>query len=288
VSVQAQYEVVTTTLGARAMRDGTVGELMHPVVGPRVESSAVYVEPGRLIERLSDVHARVDASASSSSCAPLVLFDIGLGAGSNAIAAWHASEALSERARPLEIVSFERTLAPLALAASPEHAAHFGFEGAALLAVQGLLANHRHETPRTTWRLSLGDLPVQLAREPDAFVDLVFWDPYSLRANPALWTVAAFAGLRRVCRPGATVHTYCGATAARTAMLLGGFAVGLGPAIGDKKRSTIAAVCHEDLREPLGVEWLGRVSRSSAPFPSDAPADALARVSACPQFARER
>jgi queuine tRNA-ribosyltransferase len=255
------------------MRDRVVGEVMHPVVGPRVESRRMYVEPSRLVQRLSE-----------PSREPLVLFDIGLGAGSNANAAWRASAALPTRARPLAIVSFDRTLAPLTLAASPPHAASFGYEGDLSHAVDGLLERRVHETPRTRWALRLGDLTVGLAQEAPESVDLVFWDPYSPRANPELWTMAAFTALRRVCRAGATVHTYSGATAVRTALLLAGFAVGVGPAVGDKKWSTIAAVSHEDLAQPLTSEWLGRVSRSSAPFPCDAPADALAKIASAPQF----
>lgn len=268
-----RFEVVTTTLGATAMRDRVVGELMHPVVGPRVESRRMYVEPARLAQRLAEPVGE-----------PLVLFDIGLGAGSNASAAWRASAALPTRARPLTIVSFDRTLAPLTLAASPAHAADFGYDGELLHAVHGLIEHRTHETPRTRWQLRLGDLTVCLAAEAQASVDLVFWDPYSPRANQELWTMAAFHALRRVCRAGATVHTYSGATAVRTALLLAGFAVGVGPAVGDKKWSTVAAVAHEDLAQPLTAEWLGRVSRSSAPFPCDAPADAFARIAAAPQF----
>ncbi len=52
---------------------------MHPVVGPLVEAERLYVGPSRLRERL------VDGAKD-----PLVLLDVGLGAGSNAIAAWRA------------------------------------------------------------------------------------------------------------------------------------------------------------------------------------------------------
>jgi queuine tRNA-ribosyltransferase len=126
-----------------------------------------------------------------------------------------------------------------------------------------------------------------LAQEPAASVDVVFWDPFSPRADPAAWSVGTFAVLRRVCRAGATVHTYSGATATRTALLLAGFAVGYGVAAGEKqKRTTLAAVRVEDLSAPLDARWLERVRRSSAAWPADAPSDALARLESSPQFAR--
>jgi queuine tRNA-ribosyltransferase len=274
VSADGGFEVVDTRGGARAMLDRAVGEVMHPVVGPRVESERLYVAPARLRERLAQTDSQ-----------PLVLLDVGLGAGSNAVAAWRVSEALPQSSRRLEIVSFEYRLESLRLALAPEHRAAFDLEGSAGDAAEELLRSHRHESARTTWRLSAGDVVTRLADEPSASADIVFWDMYSPRVDPASWSVAAFRELRRVCRAGATVHTYTGATANRSALLLAGFAVGFGEGSGAKqKHTTIAAACLGDLERPLDARWLDRLSRSSAPFPADAPVDALARISALAQF----
>ena len=263
--------VVTTRDGARAILDHATGEVMHPVVGPAIEATRLYCEPARLASRLS----RPDVG-------PLVLLDVGLGAGSNAIAAWKISAQCSEGARRLEIVSFDRSREALALALA--HPNDFGFAGAAGDAARTLLATGCHDSGRTRWRLVCGQLPDVLALEPAASADVVFWDPFSPRANPELWTIAAFTALRRLCRAGATVHTYSGATAVRSALLLAGFAVGVGEATGEHKAATVAAVDLEDLACPLDRRWLARLGRSTAGFPADAPADALARVAALPQF----
>ena len=272
----AGCEVVTTRSGARAMRDRATGELMHPVVGPLVEAEKLYVEPSRLEARLRDAARE-----------PLVLLDVGLGAGSNAIAAWKLSERMSDSARRLEVISFDRTTAALEVALSDEHAAAFGFEGSALRAARALLSEGRHETSRTVWRWEPGELPSTLGREPEGSADVVFWDPFSPRANAALWTMAAFGALRRLCREGATVHTYSAATATRSALLLAGFAVGVGDATGANKQTTHAAVGLHALARPLDRRWLERLARSSAPFPADAPTDALAQIAALPQFSVE-
>jgi queuine tRNA-ribosyltransferase len=66
--------------------------------------------------------------------------------------------------------------------------------------------------------------------------------------------------------------------------LLAGFAVGVGPATGAARETTIAAIDPADLTHPLGARWLERLARSSAPFPSDAPPDALVQVRRHPQF----
>jgi queuine tRNA-ribosyltransferase len=79
--------------------------------------------------------------------------------------------------------------------------------------------------------------------------------------------------------------TYSTATATRTALLLAGFAVGRGDPSGPKEETTAAADDASLLARPLDLRWLGRVERSSSPFPSDAPPDALSRIRAHPQFA---
>lgn len=273
---EAACEVVTTTAGFRAMRDRATGELMHPGVGPREEAARLYVAPSCLEARLAEAGDE-----------PLVLLDVGLGAGSNAIAAWHVSERAPRCARRLAIVSFDRTLAPLALALAPLHAAAFGFDAPARIAGEALHRFGVHETARTEWRLVAGDLLAGFAAQPAACADIVFWDPFSPRQNPALWTVAAFRAVRRLCRPGATLHTYSGATAVRSALLLAGFAVGFGVAVGARQTSTtVAALSAEELLAPLDARWLARLQRSSAALPSDAPPNALACIAALPQFRR--
>lgn len=266
-------EVVTTRMGAQAIRDRITGELMHPVVGPLVEGEQLYLRPSRLEARLLDGTDR-----------PLVLLDVGLGAASNAIAAWHVSERLPKSARRLEIVSFECDMGALELALQPEHAASFLLDGDAGVAARALLDHDHHETARTSWRLLRGDLLETLQQQPAETADVVFWDLFSVRTHPDLWTVDAFSRLRRTCRAGATVHTYSGATAVRSAMLLAGFAVGVGNDVGELKQNTVGAVDLKDLASPLDRRWLERLGRSSAGFPPDAPTDALSRIANRPQF----
>lgn len=270
-------EIVTTRSGSRAVLDHTTGEVMHPI-GPRVEAEALYVGASRL-------DARLDGAEGD----PLVLFDVGLGGGTNAATAWRLSEARVS-GRPLHIVSFDRTVDAMALALEPENASSFALDGTVGDAARSLLETRRASAARTEWRLVLGDLPGTLESEPIGSADVVFWDPFSPKANPTLWNCTAFTALRRACRDGATVHTYSCATAVRSALLLAGFAVGVGPSTGAKERTTVAELVRAGTRttltEPLDARWLARLERSSAPFPPDAPTDAMDRVRALPQFDR--
>jgi len=264
------HEIVQTRGGALAIRSLADGEVMHPGVGPLVEAEQLYVRQSRLRERL--VAREADR---------LVLFDVGLGAGSNALAARSASEGLPAAAARLELVSFERDLGALELALAAGEA--FGWRGEAADAARALLARGAHETARTHWRLVRGDLLEALARQT-VRADIVYWDPFSPRANPALWTVAAFSEARRVAGPRCALYTYSASTATRLALLLAGWAVGVGDAIGDKAQTTSAAVAVSDLARPLDRGWLARLSRPEVPLPSDAPSDAIARARLAPQF----
>ena len=269
VAARDNHQIVRTRGGALAMRSVDAGEVMHPGVGPRAEAEALYVRQSRLAERLR------------AATAPLVVFDVGLGAASNAAAARAVSEALGDDGAPLRMISFERDLGALGLAL--EHGDAFGLDGDMGAAARALLERGRHRSARTDWQLRAGELLDSLEREPER-ADIVFWDPFSPRANPSLWTIAAFAAARRAAGPRCTLVTYSASTATRVALLLAGWAVGIGDAIGDKAQTTAAAVDAADLLRPLERGWLARLGRADAPLPSDAPPDAAARAAAQPQF----
>lgn len=261
-----------------AVLDRTSGEVMHPIVGPRVESAALYIAPSRLVERLSD----------PSRAEPLVLFDVGLGAGSNAVAAWQAVRALPNPRRPLRVVSFDRGLEAFILARSAAHADSFGYDAELASFASALEEDGNAVSALGEWHLVLGELPdafdAVFSRGASSCADVVFWDPFSPKANPELWSVAAFTRVRALCASSATLHTYSSATATRAALLLAGFAVGVGPTVGAARPTTIAAVEPDFLQAPLERRWFERLARSSAPFPGDAPADALERIRVLPQF----
>ena len=263
---KGRHEVIAVRSGAAAVRDLATGEIMHPVIGAQKEAEALYARQSRLEERL-EAQGRV------------VVFDIGLGAGSNALAA----RAIAERSRGhLTLLSFENDLGALRLAL--QHPAQFGLEGEPGAAAAALLQHGFCETPHTAWRLLQGDIAATLPAA-GLLADIIFWDPYSPKSNPDLWTVAAFSALRERCGPRATVFTYSSSTTTRVALLLAGFAVGQGEGTGTQHQTTAAAVDVQDLLQPFDRRFLERLARSSAPLPKDAPADALERIRALPQFA---
>jgi queuine tRNA-ribosyltransferase len=248
---EPRFEIVRTTQGAPALRDVESGEVMHPGLGPLHEAQALYITPSRLCERLAQAQPE-----------PLVLLDLGLGAGTNALCALSLALAHQRPARRLEMLSLDLTSAALRHAFASGEREAFGVTANVREAVSALLDQHSFETERVSWRLVLGDACREIAALPEQSIDLVFWDPYSPRTNPSMWSERAFALLRRVCRDGATVHTYSGATATRSALLLAGFYVGLGPNVGERqRRATLAATRLADLAAPLDHTWLAGFPR---------------------------
>jgi queuine tRNA-ribosyltransferase len=272
-----RFEIVTTTSGAPAMLARDVGEVMHPGLGATAEAEQLYVAQARLADRLAEGGA------------PLVLFDVGLGAAANALAAVRCARAAPAGSRRLLVYSFERDLGALALAASVDGAARLRWSAADRTAALTLLERGEYEESQFRWQLIAGDALASLARVPQ-LADLVFWDPWSPRSNAELWTTRAFTMLRQHCAPGALLFTYSRATAVRSALLLAGFHVGAGAVVGTKE-TTAAALAPARPAQPLDRRWLARLQRSSAALPSDvAAADmpvALAQIAAHAQFVED-
>ncbi len=248
----AGFELVTLRNGARAVRDRSSGEVMHPSVGPWAEANLLYVEQLGL-------RARLERPGP-----PLRVLDVGLGAGSNAAAAIEAARELGgARRRGLEVHSFERDLSALALALSdPDGFAHLQ---PLRDAASTLLERGQWRSGELSWTLHRGDVLELLPAAPEA--ELVFFDPFSPKANPELWTRAALSRVRERCGPDALLATYSAATPTRVSMLLAGFCVGVGAAVGTKQETTVAARRLEDLRAPLSGRWLERWERSTSRAP---------------------
>ncbi len=235
-----------------SVQDRESGEIMHAVSAPEEEARRLYVEQPRLAER------------AMSPGAPLVVWDVGLGAATNAIEVIRAWEAAGA-ARPLQLVSFERDLDALRLALSHPHA----FPRLRHGAPAALLAHGSWRSKRAPieWELRHGDAREALPAAPTP--DLILWDPFSFKVDAPLWSLAAFRAVRAACRDKpAELYTYSNSTAVRVALLLAGFYVAPGVASGPKQTTTIA-LCEPDGRALLDRAFLEKWRRSTARWPDD-------------------
>lgn len=279
---QGLYEVVTTRSGAKSIRNVLLNETMHNPVGPWDEANTLYIRPSRLKERLL-----------AATPTALVVFDVGLGAAANAVAAICAAMAAAceGNPRPLHLVSFEKDLDLLAFAL--ENAAAFPhFEGL-VPALSSILHTFHWTSPcgRIIWDLHPGNF-LETIESVSLRPDIIFHDPYSPAANTDMWDVPCFTKLRRAAGEKGeptTLWTYSIATHVRTAMLLAGFYVGHGPRTGLKHETTQAATHLTALDEPLGERWLARWTRSPTKYPPGTSPDQLEAVTHAvlmhPQFA---
>ena len=214
--------------------------------------------------------------------------DVGLGAGTNAMATIHAVEAMGEeqRKRRLVLVSFENDLDSLRLALRHP----LWFKHLRHAAPHALLAKNQwlSASGAVEWLLLPGDFATRKFDAPAP--DVIFFDPFSFKVDSDLWTLAAFRELADVCEHKHTeLFTYTYSTQVRAAMLAAGFHVAKGRATGPKAETTIglsplAAARHG--HELLGAEWLSRWQRSEAQVPLGASGDDAWRAAVVghPQF----
>jgi queuine tRNA-ribosyltransferase len=239
------------------------------------EARALYVEQAQVRERV-----RLSGNANPAEAEPLVIWDVGLGAGANAIAAIQCYQDEADRGavRSLRMVSFENDLDALRLACENLKLFPYLRHGGP----GGLLERgewHSKKYPGLHWYLVEGDFWESMGQAP-FLPDLIFFDMFSGRTNAEAWTVSSFERLLAACVDrDVELFTYTASTAARVAMLSAGFYVAKGRATDVKVESTIALTAASVSRgtgsrhELLGAAFLTRWKKSHVQVPVDVPAD---------------
>jgi queuine tRNA-ribosyltransferase len=257
------YEVHRAWEGFASIRQISSGEIMHSRTAPMEEARKLYVEQSFLAERLTENPRKKD---------PLVIWDVGLGGGANAMAAIECYEKASE-ARSLQIISFENDLDSLRLALRQQP----DFPYLRVDAATAILADGHWQSPNDaglSWQLLPGDFLETMGRA--APPHLIFYDMFSTRSSAHLWTLGVFRKLFAVCAGrAAELFTYTCSTANRAALLAAGFHLARGRNAGEKVETTIALTpgamrsSFARRRELLASDWLAKWNRSAAKFPTD-------------------
>lgn len=277
------YQIVPLANGEKTLFSAGYGEKMHPGLGPAAEADLLYVRQLKIRERL----AAQDGE--------FVIWDVGLGAAANAIAALHATRDLTGQ---LRLVSFDNTTEPLAFAL--ENAGTLGYLAGYGDQTAALLRDRRVEFANgklnVRWEFCIGDFPGWLERRSPTRLDsmpplvragsetgapdAIFYDAFSPAKNPAMWTLPVFEDLFRALDPKrpCALTTYSRSTMIRATLLLAGFHVGVGHAAGLKEETTIAANTEELIAEPLGARWLARAERSDSAEPLRGPVYSRGRL----------
>ncbi|MES2526717.1 MAG: MnmC family methyltransferase [Bdellovibrionota bacterium] len=254
------YEVHLNKAGFSSIRQLSSGEIMHSVIPPEIEARTLYVEPAQLSLRMK-------------SESQLVIWDVGLGAASNAMAVIEYINNLSSVPSKVEIVSFENDLDSLKLAMkNPDAFPHLTHPAPHHL----LNHNSWSDEKVLNWKLLLGDFLQLFEAAPKPHV--IFYDLYSAKSNPPFWTLDLFQRMYRHCEGTPVMFvTYSASTAVRATMMAAGFYVGYGPSSGPKATTTMAyndlALTQQLEAKLLGPEWLNLWERSGARMPGSLPPD---------------
>ena len=263
------YEVHIAREGFGSIRQISSGEIMHMRTAPMDEARQLYVEQSRLSERLR-----------ASEPGPLVIWDVGLGAAANAMAAIHCyeREATAAPVRPLRIISFENDLDSLKLALL--HNKDFPYlrhAGPPAILRDSVWRSKQH--PALDWTLLRGDF-LEMMRHASAPPDIIFYDMFSSKVSTDAWTLETFRRLFAACGTCATeLFTYTCSTSVRVALLAAGFYIAQGRSMGAKEETTIALTPEAVHNAPSGAwlflssPWLARWRRSGAKYPPDLAAD---------------
>jgi queuine tRNA-ribosyltransferase len=266
------YEVHQAWEGFASIRQISSGELMHSRTAPMEEATRLYIEQSNLAERVRVVADEDQKNAEP----PLVIWDVGLGAAANAMAAiaCYEEQAAAGPVRPLRIISFENDLDSLRLAF--RHNRDFPYlrhSGPAAILTDGQWQSREHSG--LSWSLLPGDF-LETMRHAPAPPDLIFYDMFSTKTSGDLWTFTAFRRVFEACADRSVeVFTYTCSTANRAALLAAGFYVARGRNAGEKLETTIALTpaalrsTGSKRRDLLGNEWLAKWNRSAAKYPTD-------------------
>lgn len=237
--------------GLGRIRHRNSGELMHARWDPYAESLDLYVAQTELALKL-----RRNPETE------LVVWDVGLGAASNAMAAIEIARRDGGR---LRLLSFERDLDPLRLALSRHHL----FPYLDLDAAQAILDGGEWREDGIEWRIQYGPFEETHLRVRDP--DIVFFDPFSRRTDPPMWDWRVLSSLAGAClRRGGCLVTYSVSTALRASLLAGGMVVARGKGSGGRTESTCACAPCASLPEGvtlLGPRFLEKWRKSSAQLP---------------------
>ncbi len=255
-----EFEIVTLKSGIKSIRSITRGQTFHPGIGPMAEAEILHVNQQRLLERAAETD-------------PFVIWDVGLGAGANVLAAISAlinsTQKISSR---IEIHSFDKTISPLEFAL--QNATALGYLLPYQSQIQELMTHGQVRlSAQITWHLHLSEFQRAIAEPNFPAPHSVLYDPYSAAENLDMWTLEHFQNLRTRLdsRVPSLWSNYTRSTAVRVTLLLAGFYVGRGCSIGEKLETTLASNHLELLQDPLDQKWLERVRRSGNASPMRGP-----------------
>lgn len=249
-----RYSLVAARDGSTTLRDDRLNETFHPELGMSEEIRLLLDQP----------------EVAPPDSPDWVVWDLGLGAGGMAAGilrhavSWPCGVDLHSFDIRWDAFDLARTSSMPHLAGLP--CGSLRRDGKAEWQEQGTLRR---------WTMHLGDLPDLMESSPPGSLptpDLAVVDLHSPESQPELWTLSFWQNVHRHTsgKPGLFLfHTR--STAVRATLLLAGFYVGKGRALGKKEETTLACTVPGRLTRPLDGAWLDTLARSTQGQPLISP-----------------
>lgn len=190
------------------------GETFHSDQGARSEALLKFAQATDLAQR--------------SPQAVLRLLDVCYGLGYNTAAALETIWGVNPNCR-VEVVGLELDATVPQAAIAPPFIDSWNPTTQAIL--QAIALQHHCATPRLQAQLWLGDArqTIQTLTASGFLADAIFFDPFSPRRCPQLWTVEFFSQVARCLSPTGKLATYSRSACVRSAMMAAGFRIGTIP-----------------------------------------------------------
>ncbi|WP_456395839.1 tRNA (5-methylaminomethyl-2-thiouridine)(34)-methyltransferase MnmD [Desulfurobacterium sp.] len=223
---------VITADGSPTFFSEEYGEPYHSVTaGAFRESKEKFINPCKVIESLKN--------------GDLKILDVCFGLGFNSMSAVKAALECGGR---LLIIGFEKNIDVIKASLKLD----WGSMSAFKIFLRGLLRSRSFEDGFLTLNYFDGKIGIKIFigegrkvikriyRNFQNFFDVVFHDPFSPKVNPELWTFEFFRYISELVKEDGILATYSSSLPVRKALLMAGFGVREGVAVGRKSKSTVA------------------------------------------------
>lgn len=190
------------------------GEAFHSRNGAKAEAFQKFAQATRLAEKAQQGRVR--------------LLDVCYGLGYNTAAALETLWAVQPQCQ-VEVYGLELDASVPLAAIAPALIAPWSAEVRAVL--PAIAVEHRCVTPTLQATLLIGDArqTIQTLIEQGFQADAIFFDPFSPRRCPQLWTIEFFSQVARCLAPTGRLATYSRSASVRAAMQQAGLHIGTIP-----------------------------------------------------------
>jgi tRNA U34 5-methylaminomethyl-2-thiouridine-forming methyltransferase MnmC len=208
-----------------------VGESYHSISGAIEEAKEKHVFPSQILSRIQ-----------KEELASVTILDFCFGLGYNSLVA-HNSIRKQYPTLPIHIFALENDIQ--IMKALTECVIGEEFQHSKELFCQGIKHFELTKNPiqkidkHTTIHFYLDNAKKSIVKIPTNSVDVVFFDPFSPKKMPELWTKEIFEEVYRSMKKSARLTTYSCARRVREAMKEAKFIVIDGPCVGRKSPGTI-------------------------------------------------